>query len=292
MRANAIEKKLEGVFDKRQAVVLAEVIAEAYNDLVKVSDFTELKNVVAELAEAQKNTEKHLDRLTAKMEELAEAQKNTEKRLDSLTVRVEELAEAQKRTEARLEELAEAQKRTEARVEELAEAQKRTEARVEELAEAQKRTEEALRLLALSHDKLAGEHEETRRQLGGLAATVGYRLEDEAYRALPRLLQRDYGLAVEGRLKRRFVTDNRGRKIEVNIIGEALRDGERVTVVGESKSQLSKNDVDRFIKNKLKRLEGIYPALFPVLVTYMISEPDAEDYAREKGVALYYSYDF
>lgn len=229
MRANAIEKKLEGVFDKRQAVVLAEVIAEAYNDLVKVSDFTELKNVVAELAEAQKNTEK---------------------RLDSLAVRVEELAEAQKRTE------------------------------------------EALRLLALSHDKLAGEHEETRRQLGGLAATVGYRLEDEAYRALPRLLERDYGLTVEGRLKRRFVTDNRGRKIEFNIIGEALRDGERVTVVGGSKSQLSKNDVDRFIKNKLKRLEGIYPALFPVLVTYMISEPEAEDYAREKGVALYYSYDF
>ncbi|MGQ9825344.1 MAG: chordopoxvirus fusion protein, partial [Desulfotomaculales bacterium] len=157
---------------------------------------------------------------------------------------------------------------------------------------AQKRTEEALRLLALSHDKLAGEHEETRRQLGGLAATVGYRLEDEAYRALPGLLKRDYGLTVEGRLKRRFVTDNRGRKIEVNIIGEALLDGERVTIIGESKSQLSKNDVDRFIKNKLKRLEGIYPALFPVLVTYMISEPDAEDYAREKGVALYYSYDF
>jgi len=24
----------------------------------------------------------------------------------------------------------------------------------------------------------------------------------------------------------------------------------------------------------------------------MISEPDAEEYAREKGIALYYSYDF
>lgn len=243
MRANAIEKKLEGVFDKRQAVVLAEVIADAYNDLVRASDFTELKNVVAELAEAQKQTEK---------------------RLDSLTLRVEELAEAQKRTEAR----------------------------VKELAEAQKRTEEALRLLALSHEKLAEDHRETRRQLGGLAATVGYRLEDEAYRELPGLLARDYGLTVEGRLKRRFVTDNRGRKIEVHIIGEALRDGERVTIVGESKSQLSKNDVDRFIKNKLKKLEGVYPALFPMLVTYMISEPEAENYAREKGVALYYSYDF
>ncbi len=61
-------------------------------------DFTELKDVVQQLARAQERTES----------------------------RVEELAEAQKRTESCVEELAEAQKRTESRVEELAEAQKET----------------------------------------------------------------------------------------------------------------------------------------------------------------------
>lgn len=79
---------------------------------VKKEDFTELKNIVFELAEAQRD--------------LAQAQKGTE-------VRVGELTEAQNRTEQRVEELAEAQKRTEVRVEELAEAQKNTELSIKDL---------------------------------------------------------------------------------------------------------------------------------------------------------------
>ncbi|MCX7754312.1 MAG: hypothetical protein N2117_03575, partial [Anaerolineales bacterium] len=75
--------------------------------------------------------------------ELAQAQKRTEKR-------VEELAEAQKRTEQRVEELAEAQKRSEERL-------TRLEQVVAELAEAQKRTEEELRVLTRRVDKLTGE---------------------------------------------------------------------------------------------------------------------------------------
>ena len=73
---------------------------------VKKEDFTELKNVVFDLAEAQKRTE-------IKVEELAEAQKRTE-------IKVEELAEAQKRTEIKVEELANAQKNTELALKDLA----------------------------------------------------------------------------------------------------------------------------------------------------------------------------
>lgn len=42
----------------------------------------------------------------------------------------------------------------------------------------------------------------------------------------------------------------------------------------------------------MKPLQAVYPEIFPVLVTHMISQPDVEDYAREWGVALDYSYDF
>ena len=241
--AIVVERKLKKVFEKHQATVLAEVITDAYSELVKTSDFNELKGIVKQLAEAQN------------------------------------------RTEARVEQLVEAQNRTEARVEQLAEAQNRTEARVEQLAEAQNRTEKELR-------ELVGEHKKTRTQLGGLSATVGYRLEDEAFKALPQLLKRDFGVIVQGRLKRQYVKDNKGEEIEVNIVGEAVRDSRKVVIVGESKSQLSKNDVNRFIKKKLKRLEGLFKEIFPVLVTYMISEPDVERYVKDKGIALYYSYDF
>jgi len=304
-----IYEELQKALGPDAAKAITNILAKIYDDLqntVTKAEFNELREVVKELAEAQKKTEERLDALThrveelaeaqkrteARVEELAEAQKKTEERLDALTHRVEELAEAQKRTEARVEELAKAQKKTEERldalthrVEELAEAQKRTEARVEELAEAQKRTEEELQ-------KLIKEHGETRRQLGGLSMTVGYILENEAFKALPKLLKRDYGLDVKGRLRRQFVKDNQGQYIEVNIVGEAAQNGKTVMIVGESKSQLSKRGVDEFLRKKLRRLEGVFENMFPVLVTHMITSPDVENYAKDQGIALYYSFDF
>lgn len=97
------EFKLTPTIKKEIIKIIDERIKEAH---VTREDFSELKGIVKELAEAQKRTE----------------------------IRVEELAEAQKRTEIRVEELAEAQKRTEARVEELAAAQKRTEEEIRKLA--------------------------------------------------------------------------------------------------------------------------------------------------------------
>ncbi len=44
----------------------------------------------------------------------------------------------------------------------------------------------------------------------------------------------------------------------------------------------------RLHREKLRRLEEV----FPVLVTCVVTEPDAEDYVRQKGIALYCSYDF
>jgi len=80
-----ITRKLGTVFERRQAAILAEVVTDAYSDLVKTGDFNELKSIVKDLAESQK--------------ELAEAQKRTE-------LRVEELVEAQKETHYQVQELA------------------------------------------------------------------------------------------------------------------------------------------------------------------------------------------
>ena len=96
---------------------------------VKREDFTELKNIVIELAEAQK--------------ELAQAQNRTEQQ-------VAELTKAQNRTEQQVVELTKAQNRTEQRVEELTFAQK-------DLAEAQKKTEMSINQLTQTMNfKLGG----------------------------------------------------------------------------------------------------------------------------------------
>ena len=152
------------------------------------------------------------------------------------------------------------------------------------LVKVQERTEKAL-------TKPVKDHQKIRRQLKELAMAFDYILQDEAYKGLPELLKRDFGLIVKDRLKRQYVLDKEGEYIEVNIVGEATQNDKTVVIVGEGKAQLSRNDVDRFIRKKLNRLEGVHDEMFPVLVTHMTSSQPVEAYVREKGIALYYSYD-
>ena len=72
-----LTRRFERVFEPEQAVVLAETITEAYNDLVKTNDFNDLKAIVKELAVAQRETK-------AELQQLAVAQRETEVQMTEL----------------------------------------------------------------------------------------------------------------------------------------------------------------------------------------------------------------
>ena len=255
-------------------------LAEAQKQTEKrVEELTEAQKRtetrLEELAEAQKQTEKRVDQLAIRLEELAEAQKQTEKRVDQLALRLEELTEAQKRTEARLEELAEAQKQTEKRVDQLA-------LRVEELTEAQKKTEEEIAKLVKRMDIFE-------ERLDGISNSVGYSLENVSYRALPRLLAEKYGLEVEGRLIRRYVSVGQ-KDIQMNIYGHARKNGSRLLILGECKVRPSKREIVRFEKyaRRIAQNEGLEP--FLVFVAHDFP-PKIEEFLCEKQIAYFWSYD-
>lgn len=166
---------------------------------------------------------------------------------------------------------------------ELAEAQKRTEARMEELAQAQNRTQ-------ISLDRLVGEHRKTREQVGGLSHAVGYRLEDEAIWALPVLLKRDLNMEVLGSLKRDFLEIGPGKFIEVNIWGTARKNGSKIGILGEAKTQFKKSDVDVFIKHISKIEESTGMKIYPILITYQ-TPPQVRTYVEKKGIKIYFSYE-
>lgn len=194
----------------------------------------------------------------------------TKEEFNELKEVVRELAEAQKRTEQRIEELAEAQKRTEQRVEELAEAQKRTEAELKELARALK---------------------ETRIMVGGLSDTVGYGLEDRAIKSLPTVLKDRYRIEVSAPLVRKFVRYN-GRQDELNIFGTGQKARKTLYIVGEAKARLSRKHIDDFLK-LVARLENnriITADKFLLIVTYSV-EPVIEEYAKEKGIEVIWSFE-
>jgi len=196
-----------------------------------------------------------------KVGELAQAQK--------------ELTEAQKRTEVKVEELAVAQK-------ELAEAQKRSELKIGEMAEAQKNTAVEIRKLTKS---LNG-------QIGGVGRSLGYALENEAYRHLPELLKRKYGIDVKEKMIRAQI----GGK-EINVFGRAEKDGREVFVVGEAKVRLDERrklneDFDE-LEEKVQAVMAEYgqKEIVKLLIAHYARKL-ALDMAKDKEVIVVQSFEW
>jgi len=188
---------------------------------------------------------------------------------------------AQQVTKAELRELQEVVQELAVSVNRLAEAQVRTEERLNELAAAQARTEEELR-------KLAAEHRVTRERLEGISNTVGYTLEDRAYKALPAILAQQ-GIQVEGRLIRRYV-QLKEKERQVNIFGHGRRNGEQVLILGEAKVRPSRREVDRFVR--LARQVAAVERMPSVLVFVAYDFPPAvEAYIKEQDILPVWSYE-
>ncbi|MEN2984811.1 MAG: chordopoxvirus fusion protein [Dictyoglomaceae bacterium] len=286
--------------------IIREIVLQELEERIPIhKEIVDLKSAIERLTFAQERTEKRI-------EELAEAQRKTEERLNALVEaqkrteeRLDALAEAQRKTEERLNALAEAQKRTEERlerlekvVEGLIESQKKAEERlerletiVESLIEAQRKTEEEIRELTLVVKNMQRQINGISKELGGLSHAVGFQLEDRAYRSLPSLLKRDFGIEVKERLVRKFIKNKRGENMEINILGKGERDGKEIYIVGEAKANLSIRHVVDFIDRLKDIKEVITGEIFPIVVTYM-TEPEVEEFAKSKGISVYYSYDF
>jgi hypothetical protein len=213
---------------------------------VAETDFTDLRDIVRQLAQAQLRTE-------ARVDELAQAQLRTEVRLDALTVHMDELAQAQLRTEARLDALT-------VRLDELAQAQLRTEARldalttrVDILAVSLDKLTARVDALALHTDELARaqlrtEHELARlrrtidTQIGGLGARWGIQAE-EAFRNGMRSILEEVGFTAERYLAYDNEGDVFGRpdQVELDIV---IQDGKVIVI--EIKSSLDRGHVHHF----------------------------------------------
>ena len=87
---------------------------------------------------------------------------------------------------------------------------------------------------------------------------MGYVLENESYLGLPPLLRRDHGIEVVEDLKRDYVFCGKA-EMEVNIIGKGRRQGRDLWILGECKTQLTKRDIDTFLRH-MERVRRVLPA--------------------------------
>ncbi len=270
-----LTRRFERVFDRRQASVLAESITEAYDDLVKTSDFSELKGIVQELAVTQQRTE----------------------------IKVEELVVTQQRTEIKVEELATAQQRTEIRVEELAVAQQRTEIKVKELAVNMSHMTQSMDKMSQSMDKMSQDMSNmsqsisgVRSEVGGLSRTMSYALENEAFRVLPAYLEKNFDIIVESR----FVRTEIGGE-ELNFYAHGEQNGRSVCIIGESKLKIderrhSGKEFGR-IMSQLDRKAAVVQQDQPdcgivrMLVTHYV-RPSARQLLEDEGILVVQSFDW
>jgi len=156
----------------------------------------------------------------------------------------------------------------------LAEAQERTEQRMDRLAESQERAEHSL-------EKLAEALAATNRQVGGLSKSMAYALENEAFRKLPAYLKEHWGIEVEKRLVRRFVSGE-----EINVFAQAVRQGEEILVVGETVLKLDDfSKLGQLDKNVAAVKERFEQSVAPLIVTHF-ARPEVAEKARERGVLV------
>jgi uncharacterized phage infection (PIP) family protein YhgE len=299
IQVSEIKNQVNTTFAVSHASVLTMLVDTTFESIAALHDsLNELKTLVKSIAETQQRNE--------------EARQHAEARMDA---RIDQLVLAQQRTEARVEQLAEAQQRTEARVEQLTEAQQRTElaqqrteARVEQLAEAQQRTElaqqrtelaiqelkEAQQETSRQIEKLTHSLDETRRDVGGIGLSVGYMLENEAYRWLPAFLQEQHGITIT----RRLIRVEMGG-LEINVFGEGTYNGKPITLVGEAKNRLELRrrrrgeDVFDEIEKKLQavRAELGEREYMPVLVTNYATEAFLAE-AQQRNVLVVQSFEW
>ena len=177
-------------------------------------------------------------------------------------------------------ELAEAQKKTEIRLNELAEAQKKTEIRVNELAEAQKRTEVEIRKLGIGLRR-------TREQIGGLARSVAYALENEAFRKLPAFLKERYQIEVIDNIIRAEIEGE-----EINILGQVKKDGQEMMLVGEAVLKLDDRRKLKLLSDKVQLVKETYgKGVIPIIITHFAKKNILER-AKNAGIIIVQSFEW
>ena len=165
---------------------------------------------------------------------------------------------------------------------------------VKELAEAQRRTEIKVAELAEDIRILVRGLGETRSEVGGLSRSVSYALENEAYRGLPEVLKRSYGIELKDRLIRAEI----GGK-EINIFGRAKRDGRDVLVVGEAKLRLDERrkkgerDVFEELEEKGRAVRWEYgeTEIVSVLITHYATKGFMRE-AKERNIIVIQSFEW
>jgi len=117
-------------------------------------------------------------------------------------------------------------------------------------------------------------------QVGGLSMAVDYEIGDKYMPFMKKFAFNHYG-AIISKVERKNVIYPNGAYDEVNLYLEGEIGGKKVYIIGESKAQPGKKDVDKF-NLMLKRLAGYFNADVKGFMLGYNYAPNVEEYLIEK----------
>ncbi len=197
---------------------------------------------------------------------------------------MEELAKAQEETWQQIRSLTQAQEETRRQIQSLTQAQESLARTMESLARAQEESQRQIQ-------ELTRQMVEARRELGGLGRSMGYALENEAYRMLPTFLAEKHGIQITERFVRTYIGEE-----EINLFGRGRRNGKEVLIVGEVKVRLEegrREDALEQLEEKARLVQEAYPGeeLVLLLVTHH-AHPSILQRAQERGILVIQSFEW
>jgi uncharacterized phage infection (PIP) family protein YhgE len=287
-----MEEKFAKVFSPEQTDSLVDVIDTIRQaELRREADtqelkrgLTELTGEVKKLTAAQERTDERLGKFQQRTDErfveLAAAQQRTDERLGKF----------QQRTDERFAELAAAQQRTDER---LGKFQQRADERFAELATAQQHTDETVADLSRAVQTLAETVNkgltDLRREVGSLANTFGFDLEEFVAALLPPYLEKHAGIT-RLTLERRYFEINGGQPEEVDLVGQGQREGQPVLVLAECRTTIGGGEMRRVAQKLDSVVAAITDSEVVKIVVAMNLHPTGEKAATETGIwAIPYS---
>ncbi|MEM7533845.1 MAG: hypothetical protein AAF639_16795, partial [Chloroflexota bacterium] len=132
--------------------------------------------------------------------------------------------------------------------------------------------------------------ENVNKNVFGLGESLGYSLENEAYRLLPAYLEREHNIKLNNPMLRSYVEGQ-----EVNILGTGTKDDKPIVLVGEAKTRLATGHFEQLwrhillVKKAQEKGEIAAGEIVPIFVTHMARQ-QAERKAKRDGVMIVHSF--
>jgi uncharacterized protein YdcH (DUF465 family) len=130
-------------------------------------------------------------------------------------------------------------------IQDLVDVQKRTEARLERLTASHEEIRDEIKDLVQVTKTLVWGQNDLRKQLGGIADSVGQGLEAYAMERIPRILEQRCGFVVESAAPETIGPI--GNKSEIDVVCRGTLDGRPVAVLCEVKTNITETEVREFL---------------------------------------------